>query len=499
MSSEPLIAGLARELGRQLTDDKNWQCDIHLEPTDWIEKHFYVPNVIHPVTGEHLGEGPIILADYQGRVLREALSRLPNGDFRYSTILWSDLKKSAKTTLAAAVALWFAATQTKMGHIYCLANDGKGSQDREYTTICIAISKKHSPLFENVKPTLTKLKLPNNTVIEAIPCDPEGEAGSEPDLTVWGEVWGFRQTHKLRLWTEMTVPPTKFGRAMRWVESYAGYEGESTLLENLYKIGVGPPLFEDGAGKPHPGITDLPLWVNQQARMLTFWKQYPMLSWQTPEYYAAEAQQLTDPEFRRVHKNEWVSPVNQFVPPEVWDSRKQGLPPLDKKTPVVVGLDAAISHDCCALVVTSRWGEKGVAERFCKAWYPPENGRINLSETMEPLIRWCAESYNVIEFSYDDYQLEKLAQDLQAELGVLFKPFGQQKPRAIADKALYDMIMSGEFVHTGDEEMAYHIRNAAAKAEGEKMLRIVKRVAGKPIDLVVAASMAAARIRFYNV
>jgi len=489
------------EIERRKRVETGWQCDAYMGPTEWIEKHFYVPNVIDPVTGEKLGEGPIVLADYQGRVLREALSRLPNGDFRYSTILWSDLKKGAKTTLAAAVALWFAATQTNMGHIYCLANDGKGSQDREYTTICnaIAISKKHNPIFQDVHPIQTKMTLPNGTVIEAIPCDPEGEAGSEPDLTVWGEVWGFRQTHKMRLWTEMTIPPTKFGRAMRWVESYAGYEGESTLLENLYKTGVGPPLLEDGRGTPHPGITDIPLWVNEQARMLTLWNQEPRLAWQTPEYYAAEAQQLTEPEFRRVHRNEWVSPVNQFVPIEVWNSRERDLPALDKSTPVVVGLDAAISHDCCALVVVSKWGKKGTAERFSKAWYPPENGRINLSQTMESLIRWCAQEFNVIEFAYDAYQLEKLAQDMQAELGVLFRPFGQQKPRAIADKTLYDMIMSGEFVHTGDGELAYHVRNAAAKSEGEKMLRIVKRNADLPIDLVVAASMANARIRYYNV
>lgn len=481
-------------------ETREWACDAHLCPTDWLQKHYCVPNVLHPVTGRSLGEGPVILADYQGRVLREALSRLPNGDFRYTTVLWSDLKKSAKTTNSAGIALWFAATQTSMGHVYCLANDGKGSKDREFNCMynAVMISKKRGGILKDVKLRQTWMELPNGTVIEAIPCDPEGEAGSEPDFTVWGEVWGFRQTHKMRLWSEMTVPPTKFGRAIRWVESYAGFEGESTLLEELYRTGVGPPLLEEGGGRPHPGITDLPVWINPTARMLTFWNQRPRLAWQSQEYYAQEAQQLTDPEFRRIHKNEWVSPVNQFVPLSAWDACRRDLPPWTPKESVVVGLDAAVSGDCCALVVGGKWGEKGVRILECRVWAPPDGGKIDYSQTMEPEIRRVARAYNVVQFAYDPYQLHKLATDMQRELGIHFKEFGQGQARLVADKQFYDMILSGQIAHGGDEDMRDHVSNSAAKSEGEKYLRIVKRVAGKPIDLVVAASMMAARALYLN-
>src|SRR5690606_35376909 len=39
-----------------------------------------------------------------------------------------------------------------------------------------------------------------NTRIEAIPCDAAGEAGSQPLLSVWSELWAFNSDAKRRLW-----------------------------------------------------------------------------------------------------------------------------------------------------------------------------------------------------------------------------------------------------------------------------------------------------------
>src|SRR5687768_16855840 len=80
----------------------------------WIQKHFYIPEL----------HGPLVLAEYQQQVLREALSEDEEGLFNYSTVVWSDIKKSIKSTIAAAVVL-YRAWQSEWGAHYVIANDLK--------------------------------------------------------------------------------------------------------------------------------------------------------------------------------------------------------------------------------------------------------------------------------------------------------------------------------------------------------------------------------------
>src|SRR5687768_13271037 len=57
---------------------------INPDPIDWIERHFFIPET----------RGPIVLSPYQQYVLRTALATDEDGLFRYSTIVYSDIKKS---------------------------------------------------------------------------------------------------------------------------------------------------------------------------------------------------------------------------------------------------------------------------------------------------------------------------------------------------------------------------------------------------------------------
>src|SRR5215813_9632980 len=84
----------------------------------WIEAHFYVPEL----------RGPLVLADYHKTALREALAVEDDGLYRYSAIVWSDIKKSIKSTIAAGVVLWRAFqidAADGWGSLYIIANDLK--------------------------------------------------------------------------------------------------------------------------------------------------------------------------------------------------------------------------------------------------------------------------------------------------------------------------------------------------------------------------------------
>ncbi len=52
------------------------------------------------------------------------------------------------------------------------------------------------------------------------------------------------------------------------------------------------------------------------------------------------------------------------------------------------------------------------------------------------------------------------------------------------------MIIARQYLHSGDPTVRQHVQNAAKTEKGSRHLRFMKKVAGKPIDLVVATSMA---------
>lgn len=445
---------------------------------DWIESEFYIPET----------SGPMILADYQKAVLREATRQDASGLFVYDLVLWSDIKKSAKSTIAAAVTL-YRALFTPWGSFKIVANDLEQANSRVFFYIERALGL--NPRFKGmVAKRSYHLTFENHAVIQAVPIDPSGEAGSNDDFIEFTELHGAKSKAQVRMWSEMTIPPNKHGLAQRWIDTYAGFSGESPVLENLYEKTV-----KEGKRLALPDApSDLEVFANE--RMLALWNTQPRLKWQTEDYYRSEANVLPENEFNRIHRNVWGTSTDTFVPAEWWASCKGQIEPQGKYKEIVIAIDAAVSGDCFGIVGLSRKGDK-VELRYCRKWTPPPGGKIeysnvdNVNDTDYPEgeLRRLAKEYNVIAFGYDPYQLHHLATSLENENVGYFRPFSQGADRLEADKQLYDIIRDRRFVHDGNPDLTEHIQNANAKTEGDK-LRIVKRSERMKIDLAVCASMA---------
>ena len=449
------------------------------DPIAWIESEFYIPEL----------QGPMTLAPYQKAVLREAYRLDEQGHFVYSVVVWSDIKKSAKSSIAAATVLE-RARRLPWGSIKIVANDLKQADSRVafYARRAIELNPRLTNRVK-VKPSGYHMEFDNRTRVEAVPVDPKGEAGGNDDLIVFSELWAANQTAAQRMWTEMTLSPTKYGKSQRWVETYAGFSGESPLLEQLYQTGVVEGRQLD------LGIPGLEVYANDTARMLVLWNTQPRLPWQSPEYYAQEAAILLPTEFDRVHRNQWVTSENVFVQPEWWAACQGSAPDFAPAAPVVVGMDAGVSNDCFAIVGVSRVGDQ-VYVRFVRIWKPPKGGAIDFAEP-ERALRELKTQYNVVQVAYDPYQLHDLATRLRRDGVAWFRDFPQGQDRLIADKNLYDAIRDRRITHDGNPDLADHIRNANAKTEGDK-LRIVKRAEHLKVDCAVALSMAHAEARRLN-
>jgi len=440
------------------------------------------------------------LAPYQARCLREALRRDEKGDFIYSTIVWSDIKKSIKSCIAAAVAEWVA-FNTAWGNIYLIANDLQQADSRVgyYARRAVELNPDMREIVR-VKPSGYYMEFPNKTFIRAIPIDPTGEAGANPDMVQFDELWGAHEDAKRRMWVELTVPPNKFGKSFRWVSTYAGFNGESRLLEDLYEQGVkgGRQLWPDElydvtGGNPTP----VEAYSNEAARQFTLWNTQPRLSWQIPEYYAQERAVMDDSEFNRVHRNQWAQAKSEAIPIEMWDACREDIVPImpGDRTPIVVGLDASDTHDSTALVGVSRHPTRhgDVAVRLSRVFVPTKGKPIDFDTTIGETLEEWKKNFVIIQVAFDYWQMVYFSKQTSKKMSLWFKAFNQGVDRQKSDAQLYELVTQHRIAHDGNKELREAITNAVAvKNPTTGAMRFDKKSASTRIDALIALSMASA-------
>lgn len=449
-------------------------------------------------------KGRIGLEQYHIDVLREILTPDENGFYKYSIIIWSDLKKSRKSTIAAAVNL-ARATHVEWGELFVIANDLKQAFSRVAMYIRRAIEL--NPVFKRKYKTVGyRTETPGGSFIESIPIDPGGEAGSNADMITFSELWAANQEAQQKMWSEMTIPPGKHRKAFRWVESYAGFFGVSKLLYSLYELGTKEEkgaellwpdkLYPVTDGEPAP----LELYVNRSAGMICLWNTKPRCPEQTKQYYAEEEKILTPNEFLRIHRNQWVSPTETFLPMYWYDQcgrTTEEWPVVPKNQAMIIAMDAGISDDNFGLWMGCRHPTKPdeVLKVFSKKWVPPLGKKIDFQGTDENpgpelMVRKLVKDFNVVWITYDEHQLYDMMSRLKKEGLTIIKSFDQGDKRLLADSSLRTIIRDRRYWHRGEKDDREHFENADAKVGTEDdRIRIVKRTEEGKIDLCVAASM----------
>jgi phage terminase large subunit-like protein len=463
------------------------------DPIAWIEQNFYIPEL----------NGPIQLMPYHKAVLREAFSKDEAGNFKYNLVVWGDIKKSIKSSIAAANAL-YRGYHLEWGSIKIIANDLKQADSRVAFYLRRAIEM--NPGLNGIKQTGYKTVFPNHTTIEAIPIDPSGEAGGNDDLIVFSELWAAKHKAMEQMWTEMTLSPTKFGRSQRWIETYAGFSGESPILERLYERGIkGEHL--DLSYTDSSGFNDLTgLEVYATDGLLMLWNTVPRCPWQTQAYYDEEEATLLPTEFVRVHRNQWASSTSKFVERIWWDACYEPLPPLTKDQPAILAVDASKGSedqkyiaDCFAVVMVTRHPSNSdyAAIRYCGIWQA-ERGKLLDYEPIEDEIKRLCSEFSIVELAYDPHQLHDMMTRLKREGVANTKEFNQGAPRLKSDRQLRDIIINRRIAHDGNPLLTQHIDNANVVSHGEEGIRLIKRQDTLKIDAAVALSMAVNRCYYFS-
>jgi hypothetical protein len=206
---------------------------------------------IHEVLVNPETSQPFELYPEQERFLRETLTLTADGRLPSPEIVFSAPKKGGKTATGAMAMLYvIVCIGGPYAEGYCVANDFEQASSRVFQAISRIIQA--SPLLRHTaKFTNNKIEFRSTgSTITAIASEYAGAAGSNPTITVFDELWGYISERAQRLWDEMVPVPTR-KVSIRLTVTYAGFEGESTLLESLYNRAlqgevIGPDLYRAG-------------------------------------------------------------------------------------------------------------------------------------------------------------------------------------------------------------------------------------------------------------
>ena len=437
-------------------------------PTSFVEEV-----LIDPETNR-----PFVLLPAERQFLAHAFRTGADGRLLYPELIYACPKKSGKTTFAGIITITIIVLYQggRFGEAICCANDYEQSVGRVFQMVRRIIEA--SPLLRaDAKITADKIIIAGAT-ISAIPSAAASSAGANPSISVFDELWGFTSERAHRLWDEMVPPPTR-AIACRLTVTYAGFEGESTLLEGLYKRGlsqpmVGPDLYA-GDG------------------MLMFWSHAPVAPWQTDAWLAEMRRSLRPAQYQRMIRNEFVTTESSFDM-GAWDrciGPRSGHVVSDRNLSVWIGVDASTKHDSTAIVaVTFDTKTQQVKLITHRVFQPSRDQPLDFEATVEATLIDLNKRFNVRKILFDPWQLAAVSQRL-TRAGLKIEEFPQTTANlTAASQNLFELINGTNLICYPDAAMRLAVSCTIA-LETPRGWRIAKEKQSHRIDVVVALAMAA--------
>jgi phage terminase large subunit-like protein len=435
----------------------------------------FIQSVLHdPET-----KRPFVLLPAETAFLQHAFKIDDTGRLLYREWLYSCPKKSGKTTFESIVVL----TMTLLyggafPESYILANSLEQGRGRVFEICCRII--RASPLLQDeARITADTISFPSfNAVIKAIPSDAGSAAGTNAVCAAFDELWAYSSSALNLLFEEMTPPPTR-KIACRITVTYAGFSGESVLLEELFRRGMQLPE----VGKD----------LRAGDGMLMFWSHTPIAPWQD-EAWLKDMRRQRPSVYQRHVLNEFASSSSQFVDLDKWDACvRPDLTPThaDLFCEAFTGVDASYKHDSAAIVtVTFDKSTQMVRLLNHRVFQPSKDAPLDFELTIESHLLDLKRRFQLRQVRYDPYQMVSTAQRL-AKAGIPIEELPQTVANLTAcSQNLFDMIQSQALVLYPDDGMRLAVSRAVA-IEGPRGWRIGKDKQAFKIDVIVALAMAA--------
>lgn len=451
--------GKHRKIKNKATDKRFKLSSNHIQ---FIEQQFYIPET----------RRPIVLLDFE----KQILDRLFRKAIRPNLAVIGMPKKAGKSTLSAAIALFYLITKT-MAEIYLLASDVQQTSLVCFSKLAKSI-RMNDRLRKECKISVAKGRIEYEDSFVQILAPNSSLAGINPSLVIAEELWSWVTTEHRRAWDELVNVPTR-EENLNLVTSYAGFSSdEDSILYELYKKGIDQ---QEGREENDPEF--LFRWFSEEL--------YEQVPWVTQKYLTQQRNRLRPNTFKRLFRNEWTAGSETFVDSEVLTActhpdMKKGFA---SNWQVCCGVDIGIKHDTSAIVLVGKINKDTLAVINHKCFVPMRGQTLDLEKTVEAQMLAFNRKYNIKSCFYDPYQFARSAKTLE-KAGIKMQEYPQTTGNTVAmSETLSGLLNNQSLMLYADKELRQHLLNAEAK-ETPRGWRLVKRKASKKIDLAIALAMA---------
>lgn len=469
---------------------------------------FIEGHCVHP-DGEWIGK-PLRLEGWQKRLLL-ALFEVGDDELRrYRWALIGEPKKTGKTTLAAALALYF-----------LIADD-----EPSPLVVCAAASDEQADLVFGaaktmcrLSPTLSQLTEPYDREI-LVPSRPGARlrrvsavAGTNDGLNIHAaildELHEWQGTKGENVWNVLTNGTGARRQPMVLQITTAGYDLE-TVCGRQYEYGK----------RVRSGEVDDPRYFFHWDEAPTGCDHRDPAMWRTANpnlgitvhepFFHDQLTKKTESVFRRYFLNQWVAAAELWLPFGAWDACRATELDLDPSRPTWVAVDVALRNDSTAVTAAQRDGERTIVRsRIWENPYPDghalrESWEHNIFEVERYLVE-LRERFPVAtceidgelrpgpEFSYDPAYFHRSAAVLAGD-GLAMVEFPQSDQRMIpASQTLYQLVVEGKLAHDGDPALARHVAAAVADQKPRGWRLTKPKGSRRKIDAAIATAIAAFR------
>ena len=288
--------------------------------------------------------------------------------------------------------------------------------------------------------------------------------------------------------------------SLRFVSTYAGFEGESDLLWGLYDLivneGNAVKGLEDICHEDTGGPT---CWEN--GRMFAYWDSAHRMPWQTEEYYAEQmASTMKANEYARLHENRWTFGSEPFMDIKWWDRVEvldgdlvHDVKNARRQLPVVIGCDASTKHDSTAVVgVQYDYASDQLSIAFHRIWTPTPEEPMDFEKTLEQyILDRHNEGFNIAAIVYDPTQLHRSMTRLSTTIPNIREYVQTLGNMTKCSETLYSVFKNQKLWVYRDKELREHMKHAQSEDKG-KGFRIVKpkKASVHHTDAAIALAMA---------
>lgn len=470
------------------------------------------------------------LPKFQRRLIARLYGNLnERGYRRYRRVYYSTPRKNAKSTLAAALALYHLFADNEPNPRVFVTSTTL-EQCRETVEIILRMISAVPVLDRNTRvidsqnrKEISRYKDGKKLGYIAALTSRGSKEGKNPSVVIYDELCDWTEVHR-PLWNSMTMgsfaridPPPLF-----LVTTTAGTDN-STIAREQYEY----------AKKVMSG-------QEQDEQFLSFIVEADPSKWDDPaeqircnplvvegfipedsirsEFLQAQASPAELHKFKNKRLNLWVGSTVGYFDMAKWHQQTSTVPDADLVgLPCIAGLDLSRRDDLTALVLLFDQQDNGTHRYITRSyfWIPEEgieqraradgqpyvewitNGQIYLSEgaTVDhhlilDKLKELSATYRIREVSYDEWSADYLSTDLE-RAGFQIAPHRQGfKSMSAPLKELQTIVLNGQLVHGNHPVLTWNAANLNVKTDDAGNVKPTKRNRASKIDGIVALTMA---------